>query len=78
MGWCILHPGELIHQPLLDKASPKNGIRGVPTPSLAIGGYPDLDPKLGLRAGQDGPVQPWPLVERGPLVMTSSRKGLAS
>ena len=42
MGWCILPPNEPIHQPLLDKASPKNGIQGVPTPSLAIGGYPDL------------------------------------
>ena len=27
---------------LLDKASPENGIWGVPTPSLAIGGYPDM------------------------------------
>ena len=34
--------GEPIHEPLLDKASPENGIRGVPTPSSAIGGYPDL------------------------------------
>ena len=42
MGWCILPPGEPINQPLLDKASPENGIRGVPTPPLAIGGYPDL------------------------------------
>ena len=40
----MVHPpsGEPIHQPLLDKASSKNDIRGVPTPSLAIGGYPDL------------------------------------
>ena len=42
IGWCILPPGEPIHQPLLDKASPESGIRGVPTPSLAIGRYPDL------------------------------------
>ena len=78
MGWCIIPPGEPIHQPLLDKASLKNGIRGLPILSLAIGGYPDLDPKLGLRAGRDGPVQPRPLVERGPLAVASSRKGLAS
>ena len=24
-----------------------------------------MAPKLGLRAGQDGPAQPWPLVKRG-------------
>ena len=42
MGWCILPPGEPIHQPLLDKASPENGIWGVPTPSWAIRGYPNL------------------------------------
>ena len=34
--------GEPINQPLLDKTFPENGIRGVPTPSLAIGGYSDL------------------------------------
>ena len=38
MGWCTLSPGEPIHQPLLDKASPKNGIQGMPTPSSAIEG----------------------------------------
>ena len=78
MGWYTLPPGEPIHQLLLDKASPKNGIRGVPTPSLAIGGIRTLAPKLGLRAGQDGPDQPWPLIGRGLLAMASSRKGLAS
>ena len=42
MGWCTLSPGEPIHQPLLDKASPENGIRGMPTPSSTIEGYLDL------------------------------------
>ena len=42
MGWYTLPPGEPIHQPLLDKASPKIGIWGMPTPSSAIRGYLDM------------------------------------
>ena len=42
MGWCTLSPGEPIHQSLLDKASLGSGIRGMPTPSSAIGGYLDM------------------------------------
>ena len=42
MGRGILPSGEPIYHPLLDKASRENDIRGVPTPSSAIGGHPDL------------------------------------
>ena len=42
MGWCTLPPGESIHQPLLDKASTENSIRGMLTPSSAIRGYLDI------------------------------------
>ena len=57
--------GGPIHQPLLGKASSKNGIRGVSTPSLAIYRRVSGSGILSWACGQDGSAQPWPLVERG-------------
>ena len=54
--------GESIHQHLLNKTSPGDGLRGMSTPSRLGEDIWIRTPKLGSLAGPDGPTQLYPLV----------------
>ena len=71
----MLFPGEFIRQHLLNKISPGDGIRGIPS---RLGD--DIwirAPKLGSQAGPDGPVQLQPLFVLGLLARGPGPKPVA-